>query len=169
MIRNEEHSMTTGEYNQLVKDHANGLYRYVQRNVRDRERAHDLVQDSFEKLWRNRSEIAYSKAKSYLFSIAHNTLVDMIRKENRQIVMDAADMPQVAQNSGYSDLKELLDRAVAQLPDVQRSVVLLRDYEGYSYEEIGQITGLNESQVKVYIYRARLFLKNYIGQIETVI
>lgn len=161
--------MTTGEYNQIVKDHANNLYRYVQRNVRDRERAHDLVQDSFEKLWRNRSEISYSKAKSYMFSIAHNTLVDMIRKENRQIVMDAADMPQVAHVSGYSDLKEILDRAVAQLPDVQRSVVLLRDYEGYSYEEIGQITGLNESQVKVYIYRARLFLKNYIGQIETVI
>ncbi|HPS13853.1 MAG TPA: sigma factor-like helix-turn-helix DNA-binding protein, partial [Prolixibacteraceae bacterium] len=44
-----------------------------------------------------------------------------------------------------------------------------RDYEGYSYEEIGDITGLNESQVKVYIYRARVFLKNYIGQIERVI
>ena len=55
------------------------------------------------------------------------------------------------------------------LPEIQRSVVLLRDYEGYSYQEIGEITGLTESQVKVYIYRARLFLKAYIGQIDSVI
>jgi DNA-directed RNA polymerase specialized sigma24 family protein len=46
---------------------------------------------------------------------------------------------------------------------------MLRDFEGYTYEEIGEITGLNESQVKVYIYRARLALKEYIGSIENVI
>jgi RNA polymerase sigma-70 factor (ECF subfamily) len=46
---------------------------------------------------------------------------------------------------------------------------MLRDYEGYSYEEIGKITGLNESQVKVYIYRARLNLKEYIGSLENVV
>jgi RNA polymerase sigma-70 factor (ECF subfamily) len=47
-------------------------------------------------------------------------------------------------------------------------VVLLRDYEGYNYQEIGELTNLSESQVKVYIYRARLFLKKYIGSIEAV-
>ncbi|MEA3444640.1 MAG: sigma factor-like helix-turn-helix DNA-binding protein, partial [Bacteroidota bacterium] len=51
----------------------------------------------------------------------------------------------------------------------QRSVVVLRDYEGYSYKEIAEITELSESQVKVYIYRARLFLKNYIGSTEAVV
>jgi len=66
-------------------------------------------------------------------------------------------------------LKEVLNEAVDRLPEIQRTVVLLRDYEGYSYEEIGEITGLNESQVKVYIYRARLFLKEYIGKLENVI
>jgi len=55
------------------------------------------------------------------------------------------------------------------LPEIQRSVVLLRDYEGYSYNEIAEITGLSESQVKVYIFRARTFLKNYIGSLEIVI
>ena len=70
---------------------------------------------------------------------------------------------------GYSDLNEILHRAVAQLPEAQRMVVMMRDYEGYSYEEIGEITGLNESQVKVYIYRARVFLKNYIGKMEVLV
>ena len=73
------------------------------------------------------------------------------------------------ENSGYSDLKEILDEAVEKLPEIQRSVLLLRDYEGYSYEEIGQITGLNESQVKVYIYRARIFMKNYLVSMDKVI
>jgi len=78
-------------------------------------------------------------------------------------------MPVIADRSHYSDIKEILDEGLRRLSEIQQSVILLRDYEGYSYEEIGEITGLNESQVKVYIYRARVFLKNYIGQIERVI
>ena len=67
------------------------------------------------------------------------------------------------------DLKEILDTAIDQLPDIQRSVILLRDYEGYNYKEIESITGLKESQVKVYIYRARKFLMEYIGSPERVL
>ena len=55
------------------------------------------------------------------------------------------------------------------LPEVQKSAILLRDYEGYSYKEIGEILELQESQVKVYIFRARKFLQNYLKSIETVI
>jgi RNA polymerase sigma factor (sigma-70 family) len=161
--------MTTSEYNEIVEKYADRLFRYILKNVRDRERASDLVQDSFEKLWIRNRDIQFSKAKSYLFSIAHNTMIDSIRKEKRQIVTDIADMPIIADHSHYSDIKEILDEGLKQLTEIQRSVILLRDYEGYSYIEIGEITGLNESQVKVYIYRARLFLKNYIGQIERVI
>jgi RNA polymerase sigma-70 factor (ECF subfamily) len=46
---------------------------------------------------------------------------------------------------------------------------MLRDYEGYAYQEIGEITGLNESQVKVYIFRARAALKKYIVSLDMVI
>jgi len=55
------------------------------------------------------------------------------------------------------------------LPELQRMVLLLRDYEGYSYKEIGEMASLSESQVKVYIYRARVFLKKYIGKIEVLV
>lgn len=161
--------MTTKEYNLIVEQYADRLYRYILKNVRDTERANDLVQDSFEKLWRNCRDISFSKAKSYLFSIAHNTLVDMIRKENRMIVTDTSEMLEVSHSRQYSDLKEILDEGLNKLTEIQRSVILLRDYEGYSYEEIGEICKLNESQVKVYIYRARVYLKNYIGKMEQVI
>ena len=69
----------------------------------------------------------------------------------------------------YKGLDEILEQALSRLPDIQRSVILLRDYEGYSYEEIGQITGLNASQVKVYIYRGRLSMKRFIGSMESVL
>ena len=72
-------------------------------------------------------------------------------------------------NQQYSDLKTVLNEAVNKLPEVQRMVLMMRDYEGYSYKEIGEMTNLGESQVKVYIFRARVFLKNYIGDIEKVI
>ena len=72
-------------------------------------------------------------------------------------------------NTGQGNLKRALEQALARLNDVQRSLVLLKDYEGYSYEEIGEITGLNESQVKVYLHRARIQLKNYIVRPENVL
>jgi RNA polymerase sigma-70 factor (ECF subfamily) len=67
------------------------------------------------------------------------------------------------------DLYEILNKGLNELSEIQRNVVLLRDYEGYSYEEIGEMTDLSEQQVKVYIFRARKFLKEYIGTIEAVI
>ena len=68
-----------------------------------------------------------------------------------------------------SNLKKNLQDALNTLNETQKSLVLLKDYEGYSYEEIGQITGLNESQVKVYLHRARLNLRNYLVKPENVI
>ena len=62
-----------------------------------------------------------------------------------------------------------MEQALEQLPEDQKAVLMLRDYEGYSYREIAQITELSETQVKVYIYRARIYLKNYIGSLEQVI
>jgi RNA polymerase sigma-70 factor (ECF subfamily) len=62
-----------------------------------------------------------------------------------------------------SELKQVLMRAVNELNPIQKSLVLLKDYEGYSYQEIGEIMNLSESQVKVYLHRARLTLKNKLS------
>ena len=97
-------------------------------------------------------------------------MIDHIRKNSRNVTMENVEYVQEETSfNEYSDLKEILDMAVGKLPEIQRSVILLRDYEGYSYEEIGSITNLKESQVKVYIYRARVFLKKYIVSPEFVV
>lgn len=69
----------------------------------------------------------------------------------------------------YTGLQEVLENALNQLPADQKSVILLRDYEGYAYDEIAEITGLTESQVKVYIFRGRKFLQQFLGSIEQVL
>ncbi|MCK9616796.1 MAG: RNA polymerase sigma factor [Lentimicrobiaceae bacterium] len=161
--------MTTPEYNHCVDQFSDGVYRFVLKNIRDEESARDVVQESFTRMWEKVKEVSFEKAKSYLFTTAYHTMIDMLRKENRLTSYEEQSHGKETIENSYSDLKEVLNLAVEKLSDVQRSVLLLRDYEGYSYEEIGRITGLSESQVKVYIYRARVALKEYIRKPELVI
>lgn len=161
--------MTVEEFNQCVDLYADNLYRFILKNIKDSEKARDIVQDTYEKLWLKVSDVESKNAKSYMFTTAYRTMIDKIRRDKKQGEMTEANLKSLNHSKQYSDLKEILNEALNKLPEIQRSVILLRDYEGYNYEEIGEITGLNESQVKVYIFRARAFLKNYIGAIENVI
>jgi RNA polymerase sigma-70 factor (ECF subfamily) len=162
--------MTIREYNKCVDDFSDGIYRFLLKSTKNTELARDLVQESFMKMWIKRKEVPYAKSKSYLFTTAYHTMIDHFRKHNRQGGdFEQAMASQEGDENSYSDIKEVLNKALDRLPAIQKSVVLLRDYEGYTYREIAEITGLNETQVKVYIYRARLFLKKYIVSMETVI
>ena len=166
---NQIELMTVEEYNRAVDAYADNLYRFVVKNLKNETVASDVIQDTFEKLWMKLEEVSGLKVKSYLFTSAYHTMIDYIRKEKWYIDADPATMYEPMSRDQYSDLGEVLKRAVRNLPDDQRAVVMLRDYEGYSYREIAEITGLSESQVKVYIYRARVYLKGYIGSMEKVI
>lgn len=161
--------MTTTEFNKCVDEHADGLYRFILKNIKDEEEARDIVQDSFEKMWKNVSNIENSKSKSYLFTTGYHTMIDRIRKKKHLSDYKEVNEKILFHTQQYTDIKVILNNAINLLPEKQKAVILLRDYEGYSYEEIGEITGLKESQVKVYIYRARLFLKEYIGSPEKVV
>jgi RNA polymerase sigma factor (sigma-70 family) len=161
--------MTVKEYNNSVDEFSDSVYRFIRGNLKDDDRANDIVQDAFEKLWRHVTEIEYVVAKSWLFTTAYHNMIDIIRKEKRMTSLDASHENEMTYESHYSDLNEILHQALERLPEHQKSAVMLRDYEGYSYKEIGDITGLSEAQVKITIYRGRIALKNFIGKIETVI
>ena len=161
--------MTVQEYNKAVDRFSDGVFRFILKNIRDEDKARDIVQDTYEKLWIKRDTVDGTKVKSYLFSTAYHTLIDMIRKEKRKSEFEKIANQEYSHEEQYSDLNEILHSAINKLPESQRAVIMLRDYEGYSYEEIAEITGLNEPQVKVYIYRGRMFLKNYIGSMERVL
>jgi len=161
--------MSIDDYNECVDLHADGVYRFMLKHVRDTEKARDLVQEAFAKMWVKVDEIDGAKAKSYLFSTAYHTMIDQVRREKKQGSFDEVDMAAMSHSKQYSDLNEILHEALDRLPEVQKSVILLRDYEGYSYKEIGEICSLKEAQVKVYIFRARKALKAYLGKIEAIV
>ncbi|MBS1933071.1 MAG: RNA polymerase sigma factor [Bacteroidetes bacterium] len=160
--------MTEKEYNECVRNYADNVFRFIVKNLRHEEDARDVVQSAFEKLWRNRNEVENVKSKSYLFTIAYHQMIDHIRKTKRIQLKEEFNAETKVYDKQANNMKKVLEEALARLSETQRSLVLLKDYEGYSYEEIGQITGLNESQVKVYLHRARIQLKNYLVKPENV-
>lgn len=161
--------MTEREYNECVTTYADNVYRFILKNLRHEEDARDVVQTAFEKMWRNHGEVDAQRSKSYLFTVAYHQMIDHIRKIKRIQLKEEFNDELKVQNKPANNLKKVLEEALGRLSETQRSLVLLKDYEGYSYEEIGQITGLSESQVKVYLHRARVQLKNYLVKIENVI
>jgi RNA polymerase sigma factor (sigma-70 family) len=161
--------MTAEEYNDAVNKYSDGVYRFILKNIRDRERARDIVQDSFEKLWLHHHQVNADAVKSYLYSTAYHRLIDIVRKDTKLSRTESQPAEDNIHCDQYSDLAEVLHHIIQLLPNDQRSVLMLRDYEGYSYREIAEITALSEAQVKVYIYRARVFMKNYIGKIDVLI
>lgn len=154
--------MTVKEYNRSVKDFGDPVYRFIYRSIKDRDRASDIVQDTYEKLWRNVTEVEFVVVKSWLFTAAYNRMIDVIRKDSRLIPVETYDDSALFAEENQADLNELLHKALQKLPADQRSVILLRDYEGYSYKEISDITGQTEAQVKIHIFRGRVAMRNML-------
>lgn len=161
--------MTEKEYNDCVTQYADNVYRFIVKNLRHEEDARDVVQSAFEKLWRNREDVDGAKSKSYLFTVAYNQMIDHLRKVKRVYLKDEFKAETRVYSKEQNNTRAVLQAALARLSETQRSLVMLKDYEGYSYEEIGKIMNLSESQVKVYLHRARLQLKEYIVKVENVI
>ncbi len=132
--------------------------------------AKDAVQDAFEVFWKNKDTVDPGKAKQYLFTVVFRKGIDNFRMRKNETDIDIltnVSASTKAHDAAYSD-KELVGMALEQLPDLQKQLILLRDLEGYDYNEISEITGLNLSQVKVYLFRARKSLKETITNIEAL-
>lgn len=130
--------------------------------IRNSDDSRDIVQDSYTKLWENRKAVEFSKSKAWLFTTAHNGLINFLKKQGRTSFFEEGKLDRMnpVSESHRFEVKEILEKCLVVLPPVQRSILLLRDLEGYDYKEIGEILDLTESQVKVYLFRARQKLKD---------
>lgn len=162
--------MKRKEYNIVVKEQSGNLYGYAIRFLRNEEDAKDIVQDVFEKLWLNRNKIEFAKSKSWMFTTAHNAMINFsTRKGRMKLSPEMAEFDSGKAQSNLFESHEVVERAVSILPPIQKSVILLRDLEDYSYKEIGDILNLSDSQVKVYLFRARKKIKKQLkGLVELV-
>lgn len=161
--------MTTKEYNLAVDLYADNLFRFALKHLKNEMSARDIVQETFEKVWVKHEEVSAEKAKSYLFTTTYHAMVDWVKKESRNGDWEKVSTERSSETSIPFDVKDVLNEGLDKLPPIQKTVVLLRDYEGYNYDEIAKITDLSESQVKVYIFRARKTLKEYIQRLDLVI
>lgn len=155
------------EFNSVVKEHSNSLYGFAVRFLKNEDDARDIVQDSFEKLWLNCEKVELSKVKSWLFTCAYNAMINFVTKRQKMITMEFSKLPETFEVlKSQFESQEVVERTVSILPPLQKSIILLRDLEGYSYEEIGEILKLSPSQVKVYLFRARNKVKKQLQQLN---
>ena len=155
--------MKKHEYNFVIDELSAQLYRYAFHFLRNQEDAKDIIQDVFEKMWLNRKTIELETVKPWLYRCTHNAMINFIAKKSRTSYMSNQELPKTTSpfDSSFESM-QVVDRMVSILPPTQKSIILLRDIEGYTYKEIGLILDLSASQVKVYLFRARMKIKKQL-------
>lgn len=161
--------MELSDYNRSVDTCSNALFRFAAKHLRDRDAAKDLVQDAFLRLWTNLENVDAAKAKSYLFTTVHHLIIDRARRGNHITRFEPWHEESLHSFQPQPGVKDLIEESLATLTPQQRTLVLLRDLEGFTYEEIGRMTGLDLTKVKVYLFRARTAIKRFIGDLEFVV
>ena len=155
--------MKKHEYNFVIDELSAQLYRYAFHFLRNQEDAKDIIQDVFEKMWLNRKTIDLETVKPWLYRCTHNAMVNFVAKKSRTSYMSNQELPKTTSpfDSSFESM-QVVDRMVSILPPTQKSIILLRDIGGYTYKEIGLILDLSASQVKVYLFRARMKIKKQL-------
>ena len=158
--------MTTAIYNACVDRYSDMLMGYAYKICRDHGAAEDAVQEAYLRLWENRLKVEEKGVKSWLFTSVYRILIDAYRKNRRTDLPEFLPDTETGDDYGDFENRELLNTALQDLTPVQRSIVLLKDIEGYRYDEIASMLDLTLSQVKVYLFRARKKLKASLQSIE---
>lgn len=162
-------AMEVADYNRCVDEYSDALFRFVLKHLRDRDEAKDIVQDAFLRLWMKLDQVRPGHARGYLFTTAHHLIVDRSRRRKYVARYDDWHADVLTTRQPKAGVKDVIDRALATLTPVQRSLVLLRDLEGHTYQDIAAITGLDMTKVKVYLFRARKAMQAFIGDPELVV
>ena len=160
--------MEVSDYNNYVKSHTQSIYRFVCKLLGSRDASKDLVQDTFMRLWEHGQSLDPAKVKSWLYTTSYRLSLVYLEKHKKNVSEEVL-LTEVAKASDPPDLKELLDKSMTLLTELQKSTLLLRDYEGYSYTEISEILNISEDSVKVHLFRARQKMKEYIRDIKIIL
>lgn len=156
--------MNNSQYNSCVSANADGLYRFVFGILKNREDSRDVVQESFSRLWEHKSRIEEGKEKSYLFTIGYRLALNHIRGRKREAEIDITQL-NTAHDNHYDNTTEIVLWQMNALSGREKALLMLRDWEGYSYQEVAQMTDLSLPQVKIILYRARRELKQKLSEL----
>lgn len=161
--------MQVEEFNQLVAKLKDKMYRLAYRVVKNEEEARDVVQESFIKIWNKREKLSEIENKdAYCMTITRNMGIDKLRgkKINASDIDEQYGLESDTANPertlvAKDELSQVM-KVVNALPENHRTVIQLRDIEGYTYKEISEMTGYSLEKVKVYLHRARTRLRQQL-------
>lgn len=152
----------------------NQLYRLALRITLDAAEAEDIVEETLLRVWHRRADLsAVSSVKAYCLAICRNLAVDACRHpatghvpldEAHEEAVDTSRTPE--EGLAHDERMRLVGKLFDRLPEMQRTVMQLRDIEGLSYQEVAEVTGLTEANVKVTLFRARQRIKKEYERIE---
>lgn len=157
--------MTAKEYNSGVGQWADDAMRFVVRCGGSRSDCEDAVQEALAALWSHRDEVPSDKGKPFLLSAAYRSLMQTLRHARviQQHVEEVQTWATTCEEPDERfDLREAIEKSLQVLPEVQRAILQLRDVEGFSYAEIGETLALSDSQVQVYLFRARVAMRKQL-------
>lgn len=161
--------MQVKEFNQLVNRLKDKMYRLALRVVNNQEEAEDVVQESLIKIWNKRDKLAeIENPAAYCMTITRNMGIDKLRGR-KVVTTDIDEQYSIKANSpdperdliAKDELSSVM-KVVDALPENHRTVIQLRDIEGYTYKEISEMTGFSIEKVKVYLHRARTRLRQQL-------
>jgi RNA polymerase sigma-70 factor (ECF subfamily) len=166
--------MTTSEFQEAVLEHKDRVHSYARRILRDVEDAKDVAQECLVRLWRDRDRVEQARCKSWLLRSAHNLCIDRLRQRSSRpetVVDDGsndpADLQPDPERVTFSvELAGRLEQVLLELDHRDRAIVLLREVEGLSYEEIAELLGLKLGTLKATLHRAREKLRYALVRAE---
>ncbi len=152
------------------------LYRFAFKMLGDSEEAHDTVQEVMIKVWNKRDEMAQlENMEAWCMRITRNLSLDKLKSKKRKMTDSLDDSFEISQGDDLTpyrtvemdDTMKNIGLMIAALPAKQKQIIQLRDVEGYSYKEIGDIMEIDMNQVKVNLFRARQAVKESILNINS--
>jgi RNA polymerase sigma-70 factor (ECF subfamily) len=158
------------KYRQWVKEYQDQAWTVARYILKDAQEAEDATQEAFVKLWNNQDSIDPARVKSWLMKVTRNGCLDRLRRRRENVEFDESYM--TADDSGPMrgaaaiETREWLKRAIGSLKEPYRSLVVLRDVNQHSYEEVAAMLGLNLAQVKTYLHRARKQLREQLAEVR---
>jgi RNA polymerase sigma-70 factor (ECF subfamily) len=164
--------MTESEFKKLVLAHKDRVFSYASYLMHNRDEAEDITQEVFVRLWKNAERVDMTCLRAWLLRVAHNLCIDRARRRNFErrafIPLDGVPGP-ARQNrdpeedpAGGFDRNELQRNVLSAMQHLSkslRSVIILREIQGLSYQEISEILNVPLNTVKVNIHRARQALR----------
>lgn len=156
-------------YTSIFSAHSKTIFNYIYYKFGNEEKAYDAVQEAFIKLWENCSKVAPNKAKSFVYTVANNLYLNVIKAEKVRLKHRAPTQSTEYESPEFimeeQQFKEKLDMALQNLPKNQRTTFLLHRIDGKKYAEIAELEGVS---VKAIEKRMHLALKTLRNQIDGI-